>query len=153
MSSERTRLSGAAVDLVTAFAPRLGHRFEPLVHFYVPTLLNLTTRTNKLYISRAQTCLTHIVIASRLPALIHLLREAVKDKSHTLRIAATELVVSFLEAWRDQGDEDALRRAKWVEDVESVIRSTAKDANATVRKTSRSIFELYKTIWSDRVDA
>jgi hypothetical protein len=150
MASERTRLSGCAVDLLMTFIPRLGARFDNLVPLFLPNILKLCTRTNKVFVTRGQTCLNEIVLNNRLPSILPYLLEAVKDKSQSLRSIAADAVVQFLDAWRKY--ETAEWKVKRIEDVENVIRTTARDSNPEVRKISRKIFESYKKSFPERVN-
>ncbi|KDQ21234.1 hypothetical protein BOTBODRAFT_196201 [Botryobasidium botryosum FD-172 SS1] len=149
MLSERARLSGAATDLVTVFAPRLGTRFDPLMGIFVPTLLKLCARTNKLFITRAHTCLSRILETTRLTRVLPMLRDALGDKSQSLRLAATELTAVFVEYWvKCEGDR---MKTRWVEDIEVIIKVSARDSNPDIRKTSRRLFESYKLMCPDRI--
>ncbi|KAG9050710.1 hypothetical protein FS837_003048 [Tulasnella sp. UAMH 9824] len=160
MISERGRLSGVAVDFVSSFAPRLGSRFEPLVLFIIPALVKLLMRPNKVFVNRAQACLLLIIEHCHLPSIVPLLREAVKDKAQTLRLAAIEATLHILEHFdksllevKEGSSSIQIRHRGNVEDIESIIKDTARDANPTVRQVSRKVFEKYTEIWPERVEA
>jgi hypothetical protein len=148
MNSERTKLSGAAIDLVTALATGLETAFDPLLHLFFPTLLNLCTRTNKVFMTRARACVFTIIETTQLPAILTYLIPCLKDKSVTLRLAATEGIFNCMNCFNPPELEKEAR----ARDIEAVIRTTARDANADVRKTSRKIFEAYKVLLPNRVD-
>ncbi len=78
--SERTKLSGTAGDLMNSIAPRLAEKFEGLVGVFVPTLLLICARTNKVAVKRAEKTLHLIVKHCRPPSLVPYLKEAIKDK-------------------------------------------------------------------------
>ncbi|EJU04345.1 hypothetical protein DACRYDRAFT_42837, partial [Dacryopinax primogenitus] len=146
MCSERTRLSATACDLLATIVPRLGDRFDSHLTLFMPEVLKLCTRTNKLFIARAQKTLGVIVTHTKLVSVIYYLREAVKDKSHTLRIAAADAVLLCLKDY-----EPKTLRTK-IEDIESIVGTTATDSNPEVRKISKQMFEMYKKQFPDRVD-
>jgi hypothetical protein len=148
MCSERSRLSGAAIDLQCALASGLGAELEPLLPLFFPTLLTLCTRTNKVFITRARTCILAFIETTQLPAILPYLSEASKDKSVSLRITAAESVLACLNCFNPP-DLEKEARARLVEDV---IRVTARDASADVRKVSRKVFEAYKALLPGRVD-
>ncbi|KAG8832262.1 hypothetical protein FRC17_001621 [Serendipita sp. 399] len=138
MLSERGRLSAVAIELVATLASALGKRFDPLVLGFVPTLLKLCQRPNKVVITRAQGCLTTVIKQTRLPSVLPFLRDAAKDKSVTLRVAAVEsayLCISSIE-------EDKLSNK--ITDIESIIKTTSRDPNPEVRKHSRVILQEYR---------
>ena len=58
--SDRTRLSGTASDVLNSMAPRLGERFAPFVNVFIPPLLQLCARTNKVSLRRAEKSL-HLI--------------------------------------------------------------------------------------------
>lgn len=160
MLSERGRLSGVAIDFVSSFAPRLGARFEPLVHIIIPALVKLLMRPNKVFVNRGQACLLLIIEHCHLPSIVPHLREAVKDKAQTLRLAAIEATLHVLEHFdksllevREGMSSIQTRHRGNVEDIESIIKDTARDANPTVRQVSRKVFEKYTEIWEERVEA
>jgi len=72
----------------------------------------------------------------------------VSDKSLSLRLIATELVLACMNCFNPP-DLETVQRA---EDIEGVIRTTATDASAEVRKCSRNVFEAYKILLPGRLD-
>ncbi|KAL5523484.1 hypothetical protein ACEPAG_7657 [Sanghuangporus baumii] len=149
LTSERSRLSGAATDVLTSLATHLQRTFEALIPHFVPTLLTLAARSNKIFIARAKACLMTIVENCQSPAILPLLRHAISDKSVALRLTVVDLVVTCLNCFNPP-DLEAPNRP---EDIEVVIRATARDPNADIRKSSRKAFEAYKILFPSRVDA
>lgn len=147
LNSERTRLSGAATDLVTTATTALGSAFEPLVPHYLPTLLILCTRTNKVFLNRAKACIAALVEYTHAPAIIHYSSLSISDKSVSLRLAAAETVLLCLKGFNPP-DLEKEARAK---EIEATIRTTAVDASADVRKVGRKIFDAYKILLPRRV--
>ncbi|KDQ57562.1 hypothetical protein JAAARDRAFT_193867 [Jaapia argillacea MUCL 33604] len=148
LSSERSRLSGTAIDLVGVMAAGLSLSFEPLLPIFLPTILTLCTKPNKLAVTRARACLSTIIDSTRLPAILPFLLGAVKDKSASLRLTATESVLACMNCFNPPD----LEREARARDIEAVIRTTATDASADVRKASRRVFEAYKIVLPLRVD-
>ncbi|EJD00721.1 uncharacterized protein FOMMEDRAFT_90289 [Fomitiporia mediterranea MF3/22] len=149
LNSERSRLSGCATDVLTTLATHLRRPFEALIPLFVPTLLSLASRSNKVFIARAKACLLAIVENVQSPIIFPLLRHAVSDKSVNLRLTATDLVVACLNCYNPP-DLETPNRA---EDIEAVMRATARDASADVRKSSRKAFEAYKILFPSRLDS
>ncbi|KAF9227439.1 hypothetical protein BS17DRAFT_878349 [Gyrodon lividus] len=148
MNSERSRLSGPAIELLTALATGLGSSFEPLVSLLVPTLLALCGRTNKVFTARAKACILAIVEYTQLPSLLPYLAELGTHKSVFPRLTAAEGVLACLNCFNPP-DLERDSRARIVEDF---IKLTARDASADVRKASKKIFEAYKTLMPGRVE-
>ncbi|PWZ01618.1 hypothetical protein BCV70DRAFT_205364 [Testicularia cyperi] len=144
--SERTILSGTAGDLLNSIAPRLAESFDALVPIFVPTLLLICARTNKIAVKRAEKSLHLIIKHCRLASVIPLLREAIKDKGQGLRAVAANAFTLVLELT----ERDRLSRR--VVDVELAIKSGATDSNPEVRQATRRIFELYIAHWPERVE-
>ncbi|WFD30272.1 very-long-chain enoyl-CoA reductase [Malassezia sp. CBS 17886] len=100
--SERTKLSGTASDVINSIAPRLGERFAPLLPVFVPPLLQLCARTNKVAIKRAEKSLHLIFVA--LGSLVVLVdacdpdrfQKRVPDLERTVRQLATDPSAEFL---------------------------------------------------------
>jgi hypothetical protein len=148
MNSERTRLANIAVDLLTVIAPPLGNEFEPLISIFVPTLIRLLGRTNKVFVSRAKAGLQAIISNCPHPRILIELRVMVTDKSAPLRVIVVGAVLQCLSEW----DWSMPAFASKVGEVESVIRATGTDSNVDARKTARQVFDLYKQMFPDRVD-
>ncbi|TFY50762.1 hypothetical protein EVJ58_g10899 [Rhodofomes roseus] len=148
VNSERSRLSGAAIELVTTLITTLGPSFEGLIPLFLPTLLGLCIRPNKVFQSRARQCLLATIDHSLSPSLLPYFAESVKDKSASLRLIAAECVMACLNSLNPPD----LEKEPRAREIEIIIRSTATDASADVRKIGRKIFEAYKLVLPSRVD-
>ncbi|KAJ6499454.1 clasp N terminal-domain-containing protein [Mycena sanguinolenta] len=148
MNSERGRLSGVAIDLVAVVASSLGVAFEPLSHHFLPVLLALSGRTSKVTVARARTCILTIIDATQLPSILSYLLHDVTDKSVSLRLTVVESTLACMNCFNPPDlEKDA--RAK---EIEAIIRTTARDANADIRKVSRKVFEAYKLLLPSRLE-
>ncbi|KAH8093222.1 clasp N terminal-domain-containing protein [Cristinia sonorae] len=147
--SERSRLSGAAIDLLKAAAEGIGKTFDNIVPLYIPTLLTLCSRSNKVFISRSKACVIVIIEATQAPTILSYLAEAVKDKSLSLRLSAAEGGLACLNSFNPPDLEKEAR----AREVEAMIKATATDPSADVRKVSRQLFEAYRILLPHRVDA
>ena len=147
LNSERTRLSGAATDFLTTAVTALASEFLPLVPLYFPTLLNLCTRTNKVFVTRAKACLSALIQNTQAPMIIHYCAVSVTDKSVSLRLAAADAMMLCLNCFNPP-DLEKEQRAK---EIEETIRSTAVDASADVRKVGKKLFEAYKILLPGRL--
>lgn len=148
MNSDRSRLSGSAIELVTALLAGLGPSFEPLVSLFLPTLLGLCARTNKVFTSRAKACIFAVIENTQLPSLLPYLAESVNHKSTFLRLVAAEGVLACLNCFNPPDIEKDTR----VRLIEDVIKLAARDASADVRRAGKKIFEAYKALLPDRVE-
>jgi hypothetical protein len=148
MISERSKLSGSAIELVSALATALESAFEPLLNLFFPTLLVLCTRSNKVFLSRARACIIVIIECTQLPGLFAHLIPALQDKSVSLRLAAVESLLTCLNCFNPP----ELEMEQRARDIETIIRATARDANPDVRNTSKKIFEAYRVLLPNRVD-
>ncbi|KAG9316527.1 clasp N terminal-domain-containing protein [Chiua virens] len=149
LNSERSRLSGTAVELVMALATGLGPSFEPLVSQFFPTLLVLCGRTNKVFTSRARNCVLAVIQHTRLPSLLPFLAELAHHKSVFPRLTAAEGILACLNCFNPP-DLEKETRARIVEDF---IKLTARDASADVRKASKEVFKAYKVLMPARVES
>ncbi|KAI0823393.1 clasp N-terminal domain-containing protein [Trametes gibbosa] len=147
LNSERTRLSGTATDFIKTAVNALGSAFEPLIPQYLPTLLILCTRANKVFVTRAKECIHAVIEHTQSPSILHYLAESVKDKSVSLRLASAEAVVLCL----NQFNPPDLEKEPRAKEIEAIIRATAVDANADVRKVARKVFDAYKILLPRRV--
>jgi len=146
--SERSRLSSTAVECIGALAMGLGPSFDPLVPLFIPTLLSICSRPNKVFISRAKATIQTIIDQTQLISLLPYFVGALREKSVTLRLIAIE---SLLLCVQSLNPPDLERDAR-VRDIENAMRLTAMDASADVRKVSRHVFDAYKILLPARVE-
>ncbi|KAJ7132901.1 clasp N-terminal domain-containing protein, partial [Mycena crocata] len=148
MHSERGRLSGVAIDLIAAVALSLGVAFEPLLPHFFPVLLVLSSRTSKVTIARARTCIHTIIETTQLPSVLTYLMQSASDKSVSLRLTIVESTLACMNCFNPPDLEKDVR----AKEIECIIRTTARDANADVRKTSRKVFEAYRLLLPSRLE-
>lgn len=136
---------------------RLSTHFQPLLHIYLPTILRLLCRTNKLYITRASACLNSIITHTRLlgDVLKHIVAEwrAEAGKSSSFREKCAEALGVML-GTTDAAfvvDKESLERR--MEDLEWVIRIGATDREPKVRSEIKKCWEAYKGLWPERVNS
>jgi hypothetical protein len=147
-ASERSRLSATAVECIAALASGLGPSFDSLVPLFIPTLLSLCSRPNKVFISRAKATIQTIIGQTQLISLLPYFVGALRDKSVTLRLIAIESLLACVQCFNPPDlEKDARAR-----DVENAIRLTATDASADVRRISRQVFDAYKILLPARVE-
>lgn len=147
-SSERSRLSSSAVDLINVSASELGTDFETLLPLFLPTVLSLCSRPNKVFITRAKASIQLIIEGTQLASILPYLVQCLRDKSHMMRLAAAEGILSCVNSINPPDLEKEIR----ARDLESAIRATSRDANAEIRKVSRKIFDAYTVLLPHRVD-
>ncbi|KAG6857252.1 hypothetical protein H0H87_007085 [Tephrocybe sp. NHM501043] len=146
--TERTRLSLVAIDLLSAVATGLGKSFKPLLQIFLPTLLSLCGRTNKVIITRSRACITTIIEMTQLPSIISYFLQAIEDKSSSIRFTAAEGTLTCVNCFNPPDLEKDARASE----IEKVIRMAAKDAQADIRVVGRKLFEAYRLVLPNRVD-
>lgn len=148
MNSERTRLSGPAIDVVNALALGLSTGFEPLMSLFLPSLIVLCGRANKVVVARAKACILSIIGITQLPGILLHLARFVKDKTPTIRLIVAEGTLQCLKCFNPPD----LEKEVYAREVENIMRNAARDANADVRKVGKEIFETYKVLLPHKVD-
>lgn len=118
-----------------------------LLPTFMPPLLQLCSRTNRVALKRAEKSLHLICRHCRLPGLVRYFVQAGQDKAPSLRVVSAGCIVVLLES------ADAERLDRRVADLEQWIRSAATDASPEVRQLCRRAFALYADAWPDRVSS
>jgi len=139
-------LSGASTDLLTTLAPRLGLSFQPLVSLYIPTLVRLLARPNKVYLKRAEKCLSTIITHCPLAAIITFLKVGLEDKNDVCRRGTAAGIERAAKEWT---------REIWgskVGELEWSLKKMGADKDAEVRKIGKRVWALYNETWPERVD-
>ncbi|KAI9140556.1 clasp N terminal-domain-containing protein [Paraphysoderma sedebokerense] len=146
MLTERTRLSGTACELVDELAKVLGPDFESLSEAFIPTLLKICVRTNKVFITRASNALKSIIRNCNPYKHIPKFCECMKNSSKSLRAVVIELIHLIL----DTIDSDILE--DYVDVIEVALKDGLSDSSPVVRDWSKKIYELYRNDFGDRVE-
>ncbi|BGP49376.1 hypothetical protein JCM10450v2_005264 [Rhodotorula kratochvilovae] len=151
--TERTALSGTTLELV-ASCTRLGHHFAALLAPYLPTLLRLFARPNKVYVTRAASTIASIIRNTRLGDVVRFIvlewrNEAGKSASFREQAAAAVAIVLGADSDTLGVDKESLERR--VEDLEWLIKTGATGREASVRSDMKKCWEVYKREWPERV--
>lgn len=147
INSERTRLSGAALDVLSTLAEGLGTDFYPFLSLFLPSILLLCGRPNKTTISRAKGCVLAIIETTQLPGILHYLAQFSRDKSPTIRLVSAEGTLSCLKCFNPPDiEQENLSFC-----IEALIRTFVRDANADIRKVGKEIFWNYKVLLPNRI--
>lgn len=144
--SDRSKLSRSAIELVEAAATALGTDFEPLTELFVPTVIKLSTRANKLFVQSATTCLKNLAEKCSLTSQLDTFTEALQNKNRFMRACAADVVVSMIEHTA------ASSLADHVEEVEAFVALAVEDADSAVRDLARACFSLYSERFGSRLD-
>ncbi|KAG6901164.1 hypothetical protein C0995_016299 [Termitomyces sp. Mi166 len=147
--TERTRLSSVAVDLISVLATGLGKSFKPLLQIFLPTLLSLCGRTNKVIVTRAKACIMVITETTQLSSILSYFVQSIEDKSASIRLAAAEGTLTCVNCFNPPDLEKDARASE----VETIIQAAAKDAQADIRVVGRKLFEAYKLLLPKRVES
>ncbi|RKP08714.1 clasp N-terminal domain-containing protein, partial [Thamnocephalis sphaerospora] len=147
IATERTQLSGTAVELVETLARVLRKDFTQVMDFLVPAVVRLCGRTNKVFVKRATRCLENSVHYTQLPEFISHFAEALRAQSKVMRKSAAECVCAVLR--KLSVDELTAHVAQ----LETMIRTGLVDADAEVRAESRKAYEMYTKLFESRVPA
>jgi hypothetical protein len=127
----------------------MGFKFEPLISLFIPAVIKITSRPSKVYLSRAQNCLKLFAAYCRSPLLVILLKDALTEKSVSARLVAIDALHDLLSTAVVDGLPK--KTMKMVEDVEWIIKTSARDPNPEIRKMARRSFASYTRLWSERL--
>lgn len=149
MVSDRGRLSTSAIELLQAFAPRLGTSFAPLVQVYFDPLLKLCARPNKVFLKRSEKCLMTIIDNCHVATIIVELRRGLNDDAATCRKLCSKAIERAL------GEAD-WARGVWTERslvcLEEGLRKMATDKDPEVRSTGKRVWARFTEEFPERVD-
>ncbi|BGP25698.1 hypothetical protein Rt10032_c06g2886 [Rhodotorula toruloides] len=153
LTTERGALSGTALEMV-ASCTRLGPSFAPLLAVYLPSVLRLFARPNKVYVSRAASTAASIIRNTRLGEVLRFIvlewrNEGGKSASFREQAAAAVAVMLGCDTGSLAVEKESLERR--IEDLEWVIKTGAVGREVTVRADMKKCWEVYRREWPDRV--
>ncbi|OJA10470.1 hypothetical protein AZE42_10899 [Rhizopogon vesiculosus] len=146
INSSRSRVSGSAIDLISALVAGLGPSFEPLISLFFPSLLGLCAQTSRLFTCRAKACVFAVIRGTQSPSLLPYLAEYLHHKSASLRLVAAEGILTYMDCV------NPIHIDHHAHIIEDITRLTARDASADVRKAGAEISVAYKALLPDRVE-
>ncbi|KAH9473806.1 hypothetical protein MJO29_000861 [Puccinia striiformis f. sp. tritici] len=158
MSTERTRLSGTALDLVSATS-RLGSYWDSAVPFYAPTIVKLLGRASKIYVTRATITLTSLIKGTKSLGFIPYLLDGISEKSVTIRIGCADALLCCLTDTLNDNESSDSRKPrsnirdglnKRLNDIENTIKIGGRDRDPKVRAIFKRIWEIYEQQWPAR---
>lgn len=129
-------------------APRLASHFAPLLHLYLPPLVRLLARPNKVYFKRAEKCLSTIIQHCPLPAILVYLRNGLDDRSDQCKRASAIGIESTIIQWAAPRWSD-----KDLNLLELCVTKMATDRDNEVRKTGKRVWAQFCDLWPERVEA
>ena len=74
-------------------------------------------------------------------------------QDHVGPATASRIVLVVILDVRENAHAIGVRHKGNAEDIESIVKDTARDANPGVRQVSRKVFEKYSELWPERVDS
>jgi hypothetical protein len=148
INSDRTSLSGAAIDLLTSLSTGLGPSFASLLPLFFPTLLGLCARTNKVFTTRAKLCIFAVIKDTQSTSALPCFAESLRHRAPSVRLVAAEGILMYLSCLKLPIIENVSRACL----LEEIIKMAARDASAEVRQAGTRIFEAYKVLSPGRVE-
>ncbi|KAF9906322.1 hypothetical protein BX616_000756 [Lobosporangium transversale] len=142
--TERTRLSGAACELVEKLSTAMGRDFG--IHFpdlFTNPLLKVCARTNKVMVSRSLKALNSMINAGNVVPLPRAC-SAFATNNKTLRIACIGIIASCITQFSSQELEPHLHA------FEPILKEGVSDAAPEVRDTSRKSYKVYAEKFPER---
>ncbi|KAJ1982532.1 hypothetical protein H4R35_000255 [Dimargaris xerosporica] len=146
--TERTRLSGSAVELVVAFGQAVAKPLPVLIDVFVPALMKLCSRTNKVFVTRAKRCMIGLIGACQMTEALSQYHEALKSTNKTLRECAVEFVLTTVQS----ASPDALN-AMHLDTVELAIKDAILDSAPKVRDMAKQCYKAYGKAYPTRLSA
>ena len=139
-------MSGVATDLLQTFSPRLAHNFQPLVSLYLEPLVKLLGRPNKVFLKRAEKCLSTIITHCQLVSVMTEVRKGLHDEAATCRRGCANAYERAINEWE---------RVLWggkVVVLEEAIRKMATDKDPEVRQIGKRVWGKFGEVWPERVE-
>lgn len=133
------------MDLVTAMGEALkGEGFGPYVEPLGGTVMRLCGRTNRVFSSRAQNTLLSLIQNTRLPSILPLLCEGLREKSKLMRLGVAEPLRLGMTLWsKEEVERDVMA-------LEDVLVNGVQDPAPEVRTKCRATFTLYAAMFPER---
>ncbi|KAG4305181.1 hypothetical protein PORY_001351, partial [Pneumocystis oryctolagi] len=152
ISSLRTTLSLAGLQLIKDVAMVVGPAMDSLVEILLVNLVRISGLTKKI-ISRAAQVTVNVLIAnvSYHPKIVQQLLVASQDKNPSTRQYAAGWLRTLLEAHVES--KTYMENSGGLDIMEKVIKNGISDANSAVRTEMREVLRCFSEIWPDRTQS
>ncbi|KAL1921183.1 uncharacterized protein VTP21DRAFT_10899 [Calcarisporiella thermophila] len=137
--SERTRLSGSALEYLEVVSASLGPAVESIAIQLLPSLIRLCSRTNKVFIVRTQHCINSLLAYSRLTHALPRFGEMLSSQNKITRACGIEFIVN----WIRTHDAKELREIGGAAGLETMLADGMQDSAKEVRDIARKGLEIY----------
>ncbi|CDS06145.1 hypothetical protein LRAMOSA08673 [Lichtheimia ramosa] len=147
--SERTRLSGAAVELVKTLAKTMQRDYEPFHDMFHGSLVRMLARTKKVIVAQALDCLKTVIAASKLPRLIPRF-SAMLTNNNKLQVTNNSTLSSAatcLELCIQNNTPEHIQ--PHIQSLEAAIRAGIIKPSAEVRTAVRACYKAYASKMPD----
>lgn len=132
--------------LVQTLAHELGADFQLVADIFIPAVLKLTSRANKVYVNYATETLKVCIREAGLGDMLPLFAQALDNNpSKTMRIAAIDCIYVILHI----NSPDVID--SHVDLLETVMATGILDPTPEVRDLTRTMFEEYQLKYSHRI--
>lgn len=151
ITSERSRLSGTALELVQAIASATKEQGTRIMDLFLPQLFKLSQRANKVFVQRSHACLNFIwkLYPSGTCARwihTHHLKELLSHANKNVRVASAQCILRTLEASRA----DAGLISQWSETILESLRLALHDPAPEVRSQAMQAFPIFQDLFQDQ---
>ncbi|KAI9494960.1 clasp N terminal-domain-containing protein [Zychaea mexicana] len=141
LTTERTRLSGAATEFLKKVSEAMQRDYDQHVHdLFAPTLLRMFARTNKVMLTRAVECYKTIIDHAKLPRMIPKLSTLLKSQKETSK-SVRQCVAACLDKLVETNTKEDIAPHQTL--IEDAIRMTAMDSAPDVRLAIRCCYKTY----------
>ena len=110
-------------------------------------MVTLLGRPNKVFLKRAEKCLSTIVTHCQLVTILVELRRGLSDDAATCRRGCSAGLLRALEEWPAENFGQ-----KGVQVIEEALRKVGTDKDVEVRAVGKKIYVRYCEVWPERVD-
>ena len=139
MLSERTKLSGMAVEFVGDLVILLRDKFDGLIDACFVPLLKLCMRSNKVFVNRATCCATKVLTWCRSARYFDKLIEYSTSSNKSVRICVAECFSVLLQLYSAQFLHE------YCPLLVNYLTNSLADATVEVRDHSKKAFLLFQT--------
>ena len=141
--SERTRLSGTAVELVKTLAKTMQRDYEPFHDMFHGSLVRMLARTKKVIVAQALDCLKTVIVASKLPRLIPRFSAMFtnNNKLQVINNSTLSSAATCLELCIQNNSPEHIQ--PHIQSLEAAIRAGIIKPSAEVRTAVRACYKAY----------
>ncbi|ORX46648.1 hypothetical protein BCR36DRAFT_398745 [Piromyces finnis] len=145
INSERGALSKTALEVIGDIAHLMKFNFEPFIDIFIPSIINITGKTNNIFTQNGLSCIKKIIANTNSTKIIPQLNSQKSNKKKKIRLVVAESIETCLHNLPDK------KLTEYVDTIGQLIKEGIYDREQIIRDTYKRVYLTFKNSFNNSV--